>query len=288
MKVLKPGEQHAMSNSKGSKIDYLLQGKEDKFLMEKLLETKNSEMPSAIEKQYVYDVYNKIAPHFSETRYKPWPQVVKFLDSLEDQSLVADVGCGNGKYLRCDGDGRLNMVGTDIAENLLKICKSKEGEVFTADSLKLPMKKASVDHAISIAVLHHFSNDLQRKRAIKELIRIVKPGGRVLVTVWAYEQDKKFPKQDLFVPWNLQDNFHKKNLEEGIEDEGLIKDVKPVEDEMVEKYKDEDKNAVVYKRYYHLFVDGELKKLLNDVPEAEMIDYFYNRDNWCIVLRKNN
>ena len=62
----------------------MLQGKEDKFLMDKLSETKHSDLPSAIERQYVYDVYNKIAPHFSETRYKPWPQVVKFLDSLED------------------------------------------------------------------------------------------------------------------------------------------------------------------------------------------------------------
>ncbi len=275
-----------MSDSKGKQIDFLLSGKEDKFLMDQIQEYKTSELPSQIEKQFVYDVYNKIAPHFSETRYKPWPQVVKFLDSLEDASLVADVGCGNGKYLRCGSEERLIMIGTDIAENLLKICKSKNGEVFTADSLKLPVKENSVDHAISIAVLHHFSNDLQRKRAIKELLRIVRPGGKVLVTVWAYEQDKKFPKQDLFVPWNLQDNFHKKNLDEGIEED--IKIQKPDKDDMVEKYHDEDKHAVVYKRYYHLFVDGELKKLLTDIPNAELIDYFYNKDNWCIIIKKTH
>ena len=52
-----------------------------------------------MEKQHVYEVYEKIAPHFSNTRYKPWPKIVEFLNSLPDGSLVADVGCGNGKYL---------------------------------------------------------------------------------------------------------------------------------------------------------------------------------------------
>jgi 2-polyprenyl-3-methyl-5-hydroxy-6-metoxy-1,4-benzoquinol methylase len=30
-------------------------------------------------------------------RYKPWPKVVEFLESLDEGAWVADVGCGNGK-----------------------------------------------------------------------------------------------------------------------------------------------------------------------------------------------
>ena len=52
-----------------------------------------------MEKQHVYEVYEKIAPHFSHTRYKGWPKIVDFLNDLPDGSVVADVGCGNGKYL---------------------------------------------------------------------------------------------------------------------------------------------------------------------------------------------
>jgi alkylated DNA repair protein alkB family protein 8 len=48
--------------------------------------------PSIIEAQYVYDTYNKIAPEFSKTRYKPWPSVKKFLEGLPSGSFVADVG----------------------------------------------------------------------------------------------------------------------------------------------------------------------------------------------------
>lgn len=33
-----------------------------------------------MEKKHVYEVYEKIAPHFSNTRYKPWPKIKKYLD----------------------------------------------------------------------------------------------------------------------------------------------------------------------------------------------------------------
>ena len=60
---------------------------------------KNDEKPGEFEKKFVYGVYEKIAPHFSATRYQPWPKVQQFLNELEVGALVADVGCGNGKYL---------------------------------------------------------------------------------------------------------------------------------------------------------------------------------------------
>lgn len=44
------------------------------------------------EKKYVYGTYEKIAPHFSSTRYKPWPKIAKFLTDLPFGSVVADVG----------------------------------------------------------------------------------------------------------------------------------------------------------------------------------------------------
>jgi hypothetical protein len=51
-----------------------------------------------LEDAHVQEVYDMIAPHFSATRYKPWPLVAEFLLSFPPSSFVADVGCGNGKY----------------------------------------------------------------------------------------------------------------------------------------------------------------------------------------------
>jgi hypothetical protein len=47
----------------------------------------------------VHGVYNTISSHFSHTRYKPWPKVVEFLESLPDGSWVADVGKKFSKVL---------------------------------------------------------------------------------------------------------------------------------------------------------------------------------------------
>lgn len=77
-----------------------------------------------MEKQHVYEVYDKIASHFSNTRYKPWPMIVEFLNSLPDGSVVADVGCGNGKYLGVNPN--LHMIGTDRSFNLISCARERD------------------------------------------------------------------------------------------------------------------------------------------------------------------
>ena len=46
----------------------------------------------SMERDHVHSVYSQIAPHFSDTRYKPWPRVEEFLRSQPPGSLIADVG----------------------------------------------------------------------------------------------------------------------------------------------------------------------------------------------------
>lgn len=77
-----------------------------------------------------------------------------------------DVGCGNGKYMGVNRD--LYMVGTDRSIGLLKTAQEKsEGyQLFAADSLSLPLREQTCDAFISIAVIHHFSNEALRHRAI--------------------------------------------------------------------------------------------------------------------------
>ena len=78
----------------------------------------NPYRPTDMEKKHVYEVYDRIAPHFSHTRYKPWPKIEAFLKQLEAGSVVLDVGCGNGKYLGVNP--ALHMVGIDRSLGLLK------------------------------------------------------------------------------------------------------------------------------------------------------------------------
>lgn len=148
----------------------------------------NAAVPE-IEKRYVHKVYNAIAPHFSDTRFAKWPKVALFLESLEPGSLVADAGCGNGKYLGFNR--KCYFVGCDISPPLVGICAQHGHEVFVADVLHLPHRTGFCDAGISIAVLHHLSTEERRVRALEELLRVVRRKGRVLFTVWAVEQEDK-------------------------------------------------------------------------------------------------
>jgi SAM-dependent methyltransferase len=66
-----------------------------------------------------------------------------------------------------------------------------------------------MDACISIAVLHHISTLTRRRQAVRELIRIVRPGGKILICVWAYEQaSRQFAAQDVLVPLYLRHDVH--------------------------------------------------------------------------------
>lgn len=58
------------------------------------------------------------------------------------------------------------------------------------------VQDACVDGIISIAVLHHISSRERRISLLAEMARLMKPGARGLVTVWASEQEdtKKLAK----------------------------------------------------------------------------------------------
>ncbi|XP_031153105.1 alkylated DNA repair protein alkB homolog 8 [Sander lucioperca] len=140
-----------------------------------------------LEEEYVHRVYDAIASHFSGTRHSPWPRVCHFLSSLPPGSVLADVGCGNGKYLGVNPE--VIAVGCDRSIALVQICAQRGFQAFVSDALSVPLRTASCDACISIAVIHHFSTQERRLAAVKELVRLLKPGGRALIYVWAFEQE---------------------------------------------------------------------------------------------------
>ena len=73
------------------------------------------------------------------------------------------------------------------------------------DNLNLPLKDESLDAALSIAVIHHIATVERRVRALRELARVLRVGGKVMISVWAMEQKhRKFGSQDVLIPWHRQ------------------------------------------------------------------------------------
>ncbi|RKU46933.1 tRNA methyltransferase, has a role in tRNA modification [Coniochaeta pulveracea] len=243
--------------------------------------------PALYESLNVHNVYSQIAPHFSQTRHKPWPLVSNFLLSQPPGSLGLDIGCGNGKYL--DVNPAVYLLGSDRSPELIRLAleegadrksavdgsKARGREVCVADGLALPFPAGRADFVISVAVVHHFSTRERRVEAVRRLLECVRGGGKVLVYVWALEQGSsrrgwdEGMEQDQLVPWVMRRNQPKKNKD---------RDRKEVEGE-------EGKEEKTFQRYYHLYRKGELEE---DVVSAggTVVDSGFERDNWWTVATR--
>ena len=205
----------------------------------------------SIEDKFVKNVYNTIAHEFDNTRYRPWTCVETFLDSIPSNSTIGDIGCGNGKNMLYRND--CINIGCDFSTGLVDICQKKNLNVICGDILNIPFKKENFDYTICIAVIHHLSTVEKRKQSISELLRVTKSGGKILILVWALEQEnnsrRKFIQQDNYVDW-----------------------------------KDKKQN-LLGKRYYYVFKENELESLIDD--KRLIIKSFYEKGNWGIILQKN-
>nr|XP_022920149.1 uncharacterized protein LOC111428728 [Onthophagus taurus] len=163
----------------------------------------------ALEQAYVHDVYEQFCDN---PKSKPWPRVQQFLESLEPGSLVCDVGCGNGKYLNVNN--AIFNIGGEKCCRLSEVAKEKDNEVLVLDNLALPFRDESLDAVLSVAVVHHFATTERRVCALRELARVLKIGGRLIISVWAMEQShRKFESQDVLVPWHRPQHLSTPSLE---------------------------------------------------------------------------
>ncbi|KAM9431905.1 tRNA (carboxymethyluridine(34)-5-O)-methyltransferase alkbh8 isoform 2-T2 [Clarias gariepinus] len=168
-----------------------------------------------LEEQYVHHVYEEISAHFSSTRHAPWPRVRDFLLSLPTDAIMADIGCGNGKYLGINP--QVFSLGCDRSVNLVSICAERGFHSVVCDALSVPLRSSAFDAVISIAVIHHFSTQERRLAAVKELVRLLKVGGRALIYVWAMEQEYKNQKSKYLKTNKNQENVENLENQENVE-----------------------------------------------------------------------
>ncbi|ETB58920.1 hypothetical protein YYC_03674 [Plasmodium yoelii 17X] len=238
----------------------------------------NEYSPEHLEKEYVRDVYNQIAQHFCYTRYKPWHNVENIINQEKEGNIIVDVGCGNGKNLKASS--KYCFIGFDFSLHLLKTAKKKPNtDIFLANCINIPIKSNIADLCISIAVIHHLGTHESRRKAVSEMVRCTKVGGKILIYVWAYEQkenvvgNRKFDSQDIFVPWYLQQqHMSETNVENDSSDKIA--------------YTPAPKNLLKFQRYYHVFKREELYGLCTSINGIHVEDFFFDNNNWAILLKK--
>lgn len=164
--------------------------------------------------QEVKRSYSAIAHEFDATRDRPWPEFSIFLKEIKKRFIykkrlaTLDVGCGNGRLSHFLKNEPIEYVGVDNNRTMLRIAKKKNPHVTFrfAEITKLPFSTHSFDTVWCIAVLHHLPTKKLRVKALKEIKRILKKNGLLMLTVWNLWQpkyrkyiDKK--TQNAEIPW---------------------------------------------------------------------------------------
>ena len=93
--------------------------------------------------------------------------------------LVIDVGCGTGRYLPGLGAAGAAVIALDLSEGMLTSMTSSNAIRAVGDAAQLPLASGSVDALLMMHMLYHVPGPAG---AVGEARRVLRPGGRLLVT----------------------------------------------------------------------------------------------------------
>ncbi len=107
-----------------------------------------------------------------------WRQRAVSRLGLERDSLVLDLGCGTGDFLREMTRAGHPCIGVDLSFAMLLAARTIHAPVIEADAHSLPISQGTIDGVISGFALRNFT---EPKRVFQEVARILVPGGRFVI-----------------------------------------------------------------------------------------------------------
>jgi SAM-dependent methyltransferase len=103
---------------------------------------------------------------------------------LPANARLLDAGCGSGRFM-VELAQLGNVTGVELSDTSVALARERQlGEIVAGSVLEMPFADDSFDLAVSLDVIEHLEDDLG---ALRELRRVVAPGGALLVTVPAYQ-----------------------------------------------------------------------------------------------------
>lgn len=219
--------------------------------------------PVIYEQLYVTSVYDQIAHEFDHTRHHLWPSIREFISRipLTPTIKIAEIGCGNGRNMLLRPE---NFIGLDSSQTFIDICQQKSLNAQQGSILNIPFETNTADYTICIAVIHHLSTEERRLQAINELVRITKPSGQILITVWSREsqRDNQYCNKRLSESHAIT-NTNQDRLVEWVGHSGRT-----------------------YQRYYHFFVEDELDEMCHSIQGIDILTSYEEHGNYCVILKK--
>lgn len=116
---------------------------------------------------------------------------------VKPKDCLLDLGIGTGLASRSFARLGLKVYGCDGSAKMLKVCESKsfatDLKVFDLHDIPLPYSDCFFDHVICCGVIHFFDN---LETILKEVLRIIKPGGIFAFTIAAQTAEEEAATRD--------------------------------------------------------------------------------------------
>lgn len=189
--------------------------------------------------------YNLLAEDYARTRAFIPEDIRSLGEYALPRETILDMGCANGRLFEVFQGKEIDFLGIDASEKLIEIARKKypQAKFLIANALSLPLPDNHFDKVYSISVIHNIPSKEFQLQYLKEALRVLKPGGLLILRVWDFWQRKEGIK--LFIKYALLKLIGRSKLD--------FKDV-------FLPWKN-DKGKAVAQRYFHCFTKREIENL---------------------------
>jgi ubiquinone/menaquinone biosynthesis C-methylase UbiE len=211
-------------------------------------------------KREVRSTFDFISSDYDKLRGRIWEDLTEFTtESLfsprpNRNSLILDLACGNARHaIYFVEKNQIRSVAIDFSAQLLRLAKKRVKAsnlgrmvaLINGDASEIPLRQKSVNNVLYIAAIHHLPTASERLKSMQEISRILDYQGRAVVTVWRKWQ-RRFASH--YIKTHLRHPLGGR-AEEDLGDIHI-------------PWKSSH-GATSVSRFYHLFSNRELKKLLS-------------------------
>ena len=162
--------------------------------------------------------YRRCAESFSVTRQTPWEGWRACLPYLREACRddgaggcalrLVDVACGNGRFETFLAEElpsvSADVVAADSCSALMEKTQALQVSFRSFDALEALVRNEAwsaslpaCDAAVSFGFFHHIPSNELRKRALNELLSLVRPGGVAIVSLWCFLEDERLARKAL-------------------------------------------------------------------------------------------
>jgi SAM-dependent methyltransferase len=159
------------------------------------------------------EFYQTFATQFSDTRMRIQPGVRRIVDSLDLESHILDLGCGNGELARIliQEEFRGTYTGLDFSAELLEVARAgvagHPNFSFIQGSMADPVwpsavnrQRSGFDVVLSFAALHHLPGRETHLQFLKNVHSLLEPEGSYVHSNWQFLNSERLRKR--IHPWS--------------------------------------------------------------------------------------